>query len=183
MTQVLYQSTYGATRRYAKVLAQRLNTTAETLEDFGPLAHAEEGEFAEPLVVLSPVFGPSIAAASYVAHHDLGGRPVACAAVGMALLQEARRKDQMAGILGDKADRVRRFYLPGALYYSRISVAHRQILRGIVGALRLKPSKTDNEKTMIQTYNKDLDQVDLTELDPIVEWAQFETHHSLPNAH
>ncbi|MEK0378151.1 hypothetical protein WNN44_05805, partial [Corynebacterium mastitidis] len=102
----------------------------------------------------------------------LGGRPVACVAVGMTLVEEARRKDQMAGILGDKAPRVSRFYLPGALYYSRLSTAHRQILRGIVGALRLKPGKSENERAMIRAYNKDVDRVDLGELDPIVEWAK-----------
>ncbi|MCH6196418.1 flavodoxin domain-containing protein [Corynebacterium mastitidis] len=172
MTQVLYQSTYGATRRYAEALARRLGTTAEPLDD--PARPPGPGDAADagPLVVLSPVLGPTIAAASYAARHDLGGRPVACVAVGMTLVEEARRKDQMAGILGDKAPRVSRFYLPGALYYSRLSTAHRQILRGIVGALRLKPGKSENERAMIRAYNKDVDRVDLGELEPIVEWAK-----------
>lgn len=165
--QVLYESTYGATRRYAEALAQRLGTTAQKIPETG-VAPQEGG----PLIVLSPVFGPSIAAAAYVARHDLGERPVACVAVGMTLVEEARRKDQMAGILGAKAEHTQRFYLPGALNYSRISTAHRQIMRGIVAALRLKPGKSENERAMIQAYNKDVDRVDLGELEPLVRWAE-----------
>ncbi|MBC3186753.1 hypothetical protein H7347_09275 [Corynebacterium sp. zg-331] len=172
MIQVLYATTYGATRRYAEALAGRLGATAEVLSsDDAPVSRLDPQD-TTPLIVLSPVFGPSIAAASYVARHDLGDRPVACAAVGMTLADEARRKDQMAGILGAKAATTRRFYLPGALYYSRISTTHRQIMRGIVGALRLKPGKTDNERAMIEAYNKDVDRIDLAQLDPLVEWAR-----------
>ena len=56
--------------------------------------------------------------------------------------------------------------------YSELSGAHKTVMAGIIGALRLKPRKSANERNMIDTYGKDVDRVDLTRLDSVVQWAR-----------
>lgn len=170
MTTVLYESVYGSSRDYAEALANRLGTTAQPLSDADPAALRGSSS---PLIVLSYVHGPSIPAAGFVANNDLGSRPVAVCAVGMTLLDMARTKDQMAGAL-KKKEQVTRFYLPGRLSYSTMGRKHKMIMWGIIKALKAKKAadRSDNDRAMIDSYDRDTDRVDLAELDPLVEWAQ-----------
>lgn len=57
-----------------------------------------------------------------------------------------------------------RFYVPGRMNYSELSGARKTLMAGIIGALRLKPRKSANERNMIDTYGKDVDRVDLSAL-------------------
>ena len=176
MTTVLYESVYGSTREYAEALAARLGTAAVPLSDADPAALRAS---AEPLVVLSYVHGPSVPAAGFVAGNDLGSRPVAVCAVGMTLLEVARAKDQMAGALGEKGN-VTRFYLPGRLNYSTMGRRHRMIMWGIIKALKAKRAadRSPNDQAMIDSYDRDTDRVDRTELDQVVEWVQAQGQSS-----
>ena len=45
-------------------------------------------------------------------------------------------------------------------------------MKALVGALRLKRQRTENEQAMVDSYDRDTDRVDLTLLDPVVDWAQ-----------
>ena len=46
------------------------------------------------------------------------------------------------------------------------------MMRMIITMLSMKPGKTDNDRAMVEEYNTDVDRVDFSELDPVVEWAQ-----------
>ncbi|MDO5668553.1 MAG: flavodoxin domain-containing protein [Corynebacterium sp.] len=165
MATVCYESAYGSTREYADALAQRLGTQAIALADATAPADPHD-----PLIVLSYVHGPVVPAASFVSKQDLGGRPVAVCAVGMTLLDVARAKDQLKGQVPEG---VARFYLPGRLNYSTMSRKHKMIMWGIIKALKAKreADRSPNEQAMIDSYDRDTDRVDLSELDPIVEWV------------
>ena len=167
---VIFDTFYGATHQYARELAERTGARLLELDMAGNQAeldrlHAERA----PLVVLSPVHGPQIRGAAFVAEHGFSHRPVAVAAVGMTLLEDARKKDQLSGALGDYPA-VERFYLPGRMNYSALSAKHRAIMTSLITALKLKPRKSDNEKYMIECFDRDVDHVDLAELEPIAEW-------------
>ncbi|MEX3516600.1 flavodoxin domain-containing protein [Corynebacterium camporealensis] len=166
MATIVYDSFYGSTRQYADALAVLIDATVV------PLAEANGEELiaaGEPVIVLSPVHGPQIRGAEFVAKHRWGKTPVAVAAVGMTLLDEARQKDQLARIVGEN---IPRFYLPGRLNYSQLSQSHRTVMRTIVTALRLKPLKSANEKAMVKGYDKDIDRVNIDELKSLVKWAR-----------
>lgn len=166
MVSVLYESAYGSTEQYARALAARLGVTAVPLADAPAVADPND-----PLVVLSHVHGPVIPAASWVSKQDLGGRPVAVCAVGMTLLDVARAKDQLKGMVPQG---VARFYLPGRLSYSSMSFKHRMIMWGIIKALKARrvADRSPNDQAMIDSYDTDTDRVDLSELDAVVEWVQ-----------
>ena len=168
MVTVLYESAYGSTARYAHALAERLGTSARPLAD----AHLEaSGPSDGPLIVLSYVHGPVVPAASFVAKQDLGGRPAAVCAVGMTLLDVARANDQLASSVPEG---VARFYLPGRLDYSTMSRKHRMMMWGFVKALQAKreADRSPNDQAVIDSYDRDTDRVDLSELDQVVEWAR-----------
>lgn len=162
---VLYESDYGSTAQYAHALAEHLGVTATPLADAAALP-ASSG----PLIVLSYVHGPMVPAASFVAKRDLGERPVAVCAVGMTLLDVARAKDQLKGMVPAG---VARFYLPGRLSYSTMSRKHRMIMWGIIKALRAKreADRSPNDRAMIDSHDRDTDLVDLQELDAVVAWV------------
>ena len=48
---------------------------------------------------------------------------------------------------------------------------HKAILTSIVTALKLKPGKSPAEQALVAGYNKDIDGIDFTYLDPIVSWV------------
>ena len=165
MTSVFYTTFYGSTRQYAEALAGRLGTVAREL----PATLDPAGG---PVVVLSPVHGPSHPGVRFIKSLPAIDRPLALVTVGMTPVDAARHDDASGPLLGNRAGQVTRFYLPGRLNYSELKTAHRWAMKALVGALRLKRERTENEQAMVDSYGRDTDRVDLTLLDPIVEWAQ-----------
>ena len=165
MTSVLYTTFYGSTRQYAEALAARLGTVAREL----PATLEATGG---PVVVLSPVHGPSHPGVRFIKSLPAIDRPLVLVTVGMTLVDVARHDDAPGTLLGDRAGQVTRFYLPGRLNYSELTTAHRWTMKALVGALRLKRERTENEQALVDSYGQDIDRVDLTLLDPVVQWAQ-----------
>ena len=165
MTSVFYTTFYGSTRQYAEALAARLGTVAREL----PATLEATGG---PVVVLSPVHGPSHPGVRFIKSLPAIDRPLALVTVGMTLVDVAGHDDAPGALLGDRAGQVTRFYLPGRLNYSGLTTAHRWTMKALVGALRLKRERTENEQAMVDSYGQDIDRVDLALLDPVVQWAQ-----------
>ncbi|WP_246817398.1 flavodoxin domain-containing protein [Corynebacterium sp. HMSC071B10] len=169
---IYFSSVYGSTRQYAEELARRLGTTAQEISDPAEVsAAAEEG----PIIVLAPAHGPMNAAAKFakaLPEQTLQARSTCVVTVGMTLDHVVQETDPTAELLGDRASRIKRFYLPGRLNYSELSKAHLGVMRGIISALKLKPRKSENERAMIEGYKKDIDRVDLSRLDEIVAWCE-----------
>lgn len=160
---VTYNSTYGSTESYAREFARRHGVTASALES-ADLAHAET------VVVFSPNYAGQVAGAKWLLDHDLTGKRVALAVVGMTLSEEVRAKDPIAGALGDQADEITRFYLPGCLAFSKLSRVHKATMWAMNKMLKAKKNRSENEEAMLQGYNKDEDRVDFAELDAIDAW-------------
>ena len=165
MTSVFYTTFYGSTRQYAEALAARLGTVAREL----PATLEATGG---PVVVLSPVHGPSHPGVRFIKSLPAIDRPLALVTVGMTPVDAARHNDASGPLLGGRAGQVTRFYLPGRLNYSELTTAHRWTMKALVGALRLKRERTENEQALVDSYGQDIDRVDLTLLDPVVQWAQ-----------
>lgn len=169
---IYFSSVYGSTKQYAEELARRLGVTAQEIPDPAEVsAAAGDG----PIVVLAPAHGPMNAAAKFakaLPEQTLQARPTCVVTVGMTLDHVAQETDPTAELLGDRASQIQRFYLPGRLNYSELTTAHLGVMRGIIGALKLKPRKSENERSMIEMYKKDTDRVDLSRLDEIVAWCE-----------
>ena len=171
---IYFSSVYGSTRQYAEELARRLGTTAQEIPDPAEVpAAAGDG----PIVILAPAHGPMNAAAKFakaLPEQTIQARPTCVVTVGMTLDHVVQETDPTAELIGDRAARIKRFYLPGRLNYSELTPAHAGVMRGLIGALKLKPRKSENERSMIEMYKKDTDCVDLSRLDEIVAWCEAE---------
>lgn len=162
MIHVRYDSVYGSTKQYAERLAAMLETEAYTFDRAVP-------DDNRPVIALSPVHGPMIAATKFVNELHGTGRALAVVGVGMTLIEDAREKDQMKSMVDDN---VARFYLPGRMNYSELTPKHSAIMAGIIKVLKLKPKKSANDRAMIESYGKDVDKVDYTELERVLDWAR-----------
>lgn len=173
MTDVFYASYYGSSKQYADALAERLGVTAREISDES--ASLIDVSAAAPIIVLSPIHGPSHPGVKFVKELEKAGlvdkRRIALATVGMTLDDVVVAQDPAGELLGNLAERVGRFYLPGRMNYSELSVKHRNIMKGLVTMLKMKPGKSKNDQMMIDTYGEDVDRVDLSRLDAIVEWV------------
>ncbi|MEJ5997181.1 flavodoxin domain-containing protein [Corynebacterium sp. H130] len=161
---VLYNSTYGSTERYAREFAQRHGVQAQEL------AQVDLAPEVTDIVVFSPNYAGQVSGAKWLAGQELAGKRSALAIVGMTLIDEARAKDGVAGALGDKADQITRFYLPGCLAYSKLSRVHKATMWTMNKMLKAKKDRSENEEAMLRGYNTDEDRVDFAELDAIDRW-------------
>lgn len=162
MIHVRFHSVYGSTKHYAESLAQSVGALSIGVLDV-PIP--SDGH---PVVILSPVHGPSIAGIK-VAQRYHETHPIALVAVGMTLLDAAQKRDQMRSSAPESCAR---FYLPGRLDYSQLSSTHKAAMTSLVAFLKAKPLKNANDKSIIAGYNKVVDQVDVDKLQPVIEWAR-----------
>ena len=170
MTQIFYATLYGSTKQYAEALANRLGVEAKEINQESA-SLIDEG----PIIVFSPVHGSFIRGAKFL--NELGPEvvekhKVCLVAVGMALDGVNAELDQAGNILGDLADQVKRVYLPGRINYSELEPEHHAILESRIEKMKAKDERSDNEEMMVDTFDTDVDRVDLDRLDEIVEWVQ-----------
>ncbi|UBI09308.1 flavodoxin domain-containing protein [Corynebacterium coyleae] len=162
MVRIYYSTVYGSTREYAEELASLLDDTAQPIPSTSPSIDG-------PVVVLSPIHGPSHAGAKFVKSLP-ADVPVALVTVCMSTA--APETDPAAGLLGKRADSVTRFYLPGRMNYSGLSLKHKMVMRGLVTALKAKGNLSASEQDTVDMHGKDTDRVDYAALDPVVAWVR-----------
>ena len=61
------------------------------------------------------------------------------------------------------------FYLLGRLDYSTMSRKHRLMMAGLCAVLKRKSQPTEDDRMIIDSLGKQLDQMDLRQLEPLVE--------------
>lgn len=162
MARIYYSTVYGSTREYAEELASLLDDTAQPIPSSPP-------ELDGPVVVLSPIHGPSHAGAKFVKSLPAD---VPVALVTTCMSTNASETDPARSLLGGRADSVERFYLPGRLNYSEMNVKHKMLMRGLVTALKAKGKLSLSEQDTVNIHGKDTDRVDFAELDPVVAWVR-----------
>lgn len=166
MVRIYYSTVYGSTCEYAEELASFLGVTAQPIPSSPP---AVDG----PVVVLSPIHGPSHAGAKFVKTLP---SDVPVALVTTCMSTNASETDPARSLLGGRADSVERFYLPGRLNYSEMSVKHKMLMRGLVTALNAKGNLSPSEQDTVDIHGKDTDRVDFRLLDPVVAWVRGQTN-------
>lgn len=162
MVRIYYSTVYGSTREYAEELASLLDDTAHEIPSSPPQVDG-------PVVVLSPIHGPSHAGVKFVKSLPTD---VPVALVTVCMSTAASETDPARSLLGGRADSVERFYLPGRLNYSEMTVKHKMVMRGLVTALKAKGNLTASEQDTVDMHGKDTDRVDFAALDPVVAWVR-----------
>lgn len=172
MVSIFYASFYGSTKQYADALAAQFGVNPQEINENS--ASLIDASTADPIVILAPIHGPShpgVKLIKELPEDVVKCRPIALATVGMTLEHVAYDQDPTGRLLGDRAGYIHRFYLPGRLFYSELSRKHRNIMKGVVSAMKMLRSNGENERMMIETYRKDVDRVDLGKLAPVAAWV------------
>ncbi len=172
MVSIFYASFYGSTKQYADALAAQFGVNPQEINENS--ASLIDASTADPIVILAPIHGPShpgVKLIKELPEDVVKRRPIALATVGMTLEHVAYDQDPTGRLLGDRAGYIHRFYLPGRLFYSELSRKHRNIMKGVVSAMKMLRSSGENERMMIETYRKDVDRVDLGKLAPVAAWV------------
>lgn len=169
-TLILYHSQTGFTRRYAELLAQRLQCSAEALEA-KPTLDAYE----------CVIFGSWVCAGSIQKLNpfkrmlpSMAGKRIIVFAVGSTPpgMTDAAEQIFARAFTPEERKSIRTFYLQGGLNYERMRGAHRLLLRLLCHMLRGKKQPTEEEKAMLQTLSGSFDAVDERSIEPIVEAAR-----------
>ncbi|WJZ02189.1 flavodoxin domain-containing protein [Corynebacterium freiburgense] len=168
---ILVESVYGSTQQYADELAKRTGGRIRALENTETL-ETELASAPAPLIICSPNYGPVNKGVSWVKENPQLVRAYASAlvVVGMSLPDYAKTRDAAGTALGNLAADVPRFYLPGRLTHSQLSTKHRSVLWSVNQMIKRKPSPNENDRNMIAEYGKDIDHVNFTHLEPVVNW-------------
>lgn len=170
---VVYDSLYGASRRYAQFIAQQ--SGAGLLER----SQVQPGQLAECREL---VYGAGIYAGSLTGGHWLAqqwpllqGKRLLIFACGMLDPQAPGAKEQvrrqLARVLPEPMlEQAEIFPLRGAMDYSKMSGKHRGMMAGLRLFLLLKGKKrTPDEQAVLDSYGKTLDLVDLSSADRILQ--------------
>lgn len=172
MVSVLYASYYGSTKQYADALAARFGVSPQEIHDKS--AELISASSDDPIIILSPIHGPAhpgVELIKRLSEAVVKSRPIALATVCMALEHVANDQDVAGKLLGDRANHIDRFYLPGRLNYSELSRKHRRIMKSVVWGFKITGAKGENEKMVIDTFGQDVDRVDFNKLAPVAEWV------------
>ena len=169
---VIYGSQYGTAKRYAEELAKRTRFVLKSYEDI------EDINTYETIIYIGALYAGGVMGMkkTFKNMKDCGNHRIIIATVGLADPSDKENTDtikngmkkQLSKEIFDKAMIV---HLRGGIDYSKLGFKHK-IMMGMLykKAVTLpEEKKTAEVKTMIETYNKQVDFVDFNSLDSIIQ--------------
>ena len=172
---VLYGSTYGTARRYAEKLSQRAQANLYAADQAGNLSGYQCVVYVGALYA-GNVQGLKEAALSFPRHAKICIVTVGLESVGepsdAVHIREGIRKQVPSEVF----ERAQFFHLPGCIDYHRLNLKHRLMMTALQYSLRANPEdqRTDDDRAVLETYNKKLDRVDFGKLAPIAAYMMQE---------
>lgn len=168
---IIYGSKYGASKRYAEELARRTGIQAI---DYHNIKNASAYS---TVIYIGGLYAGGVEGLSKLVGHtpDDGRRRWIIVTVGLSDpaepstardIETALRRQLPAGVFGHTATS----HLRGAIDYSKLSSAHRVIMKLMYMSLKKTPPENRSASTqaLIDTYNQKVDFVDFSSLDPII---------------
>lgn len=168
---ILYGSQYGSARRYAQALSTRTGIQAVSRKDAPPLSDMKI------LVYIGALYAGGILGLS----RTLRGLPsqnsqkLLIATVGLADPEIPQNRENIRNALQKQISpnlyaKAKIFHLRGAIDYRVLSWKHRTMMALMHRSLQNKPTEkwSEEDRALMETYGKQVDFVDLSSLQPIV---------------
>ncbi|MBC8546794.1 flavodoxin [Clostridiaceae bacterium NSJ-31] len=168
---VVYQSNYGSTERYARWLAEELGADCynaakvrpDVVQDVPIIAYGG-GLYAGGINGVSFLTRrPDRFQGKTLVVFTVGLNPVRDAAASTAILEQ--------NFPPAMRDQVRLFHLNGALDCGKLNLLHRMMMKGLHGVLAKKKVEelTENDRMILNAYEKPVDFTDRKALRPVVD--------------
>lgn len=164
---IVFTSRYGSARRYALLLAERLQTVAVDLgaSRFEPTA--------TPLIVIAPIYAGRLLKLRALRRVVAGSRgPVALAVVGLTDIDHENRSPVADSIKAATNASVPVFNLRGDYRPAELSFVHRMMMKMMKSQLRKDPGLGQQSGAREIVEDLPFDGVDPAALEPLARWAE-----------
>ncbi|MGI5979251.1 MAG: flavodoxin domain-containing protein [Oscillospiraceae bacterium] len=174
---VVYKSDYGAARSYAIYIAKALSAD---LYDLRRIREFDFGRY-DTIIYGGGLYAGKVNGLHFLSSHaqELAGKKLAVFTTGLAdpTMEETVRRTERTvakALAGAGAADAPVFCFRGALDYSELSFRHRAAMAALHGFLSLKnPARlSPDEQTLLSTYGKSVDFIDLPAADPLIKFIQ-----------
>lgn len=167
---IIYGSRYGSTKRYAERLAEMTGLEAVEYK-----AVKDLGDY-DRIVYLGSLYAGGVTGLKQTVGKMSPQQELIVSTVGLADPTDASnvahiRQSIKGQIPAHFYDESRLFHLRGAIDYSHLSFGHNLMMKMFHSMMLKKPEAelTADAKAMLETYGKQVDFVDFSSLQPIVD--------------
>ena len=168
-TLIIYGSQYGTTKRYAEKFAEMTHFPVVSYEDIKTLTDYEQ------IIYFGGLYSGGIKGLKNTVKKSTPNTKLIIATVGLAdvcnkeninNIRNTIRKQVPEHLLKDSSV----FHLRGGIDYSKLNFKHKTMMKMLYHSLKNKPfeSLTQEDKALIETYNKKVDFVDYDSLKQII---------------
>ena len=164
---VTYSSIYGASAYYAELLADKLGTIAQDLNDIDKLD-------ADVLFHFGGLYAGTINGLKKACSLLPEDRLFVLCTVGLADPGKERTRDEIMKLSGKilKDRKYKVFSLRGDMDYSKLTIRHSAMMWALVKVLKAKKNRTEEDEALIETYGGKLDFKNPDAILPIVRFAE-----------
>ena len=166
---IIYGSEYGNAKKYAEELSARTGINAVPFKEVKSLNDYDI------IVYIGALYAGGVLGMkkTFAGLTDYKDKQIIIATVGLADPLNKKNtdhiKDEMKKQLADGIySSAHVFHLRGGIDYSKLSFKHRAMMRFVYNKAKKEPV-TEETKALIETYNKEVDFVDLDTLRPMIE--------------
>ena len=168
---IVYGSQYGSTRRYAEKLSEQTGIPAVSYKDAPVLSDKTI------IVYLGGLYaGGVLGLAKTLRDFSIqDGQKLILVTVGLADPSEPVNRHNIRASLqrqlpAELFDRANFFHLRGGIDYQKLSIGHRTMMKLLHQSLRRTPyeNQTAEDRTLVETYGKQIDFTDFGALKPII---------------
>lgn len=167
---IIYGSRYGSARRYAERLAEMTGTEAVEYKE------AKDLDDYDRIVYLGSLYAGGVTGLKQTVGKMSPQQELIVATVGLADSTDAAnvahiRQSIKGQIPAHFYDESRLFHLRGAIDYTKLNLKYRLMMSLLVKKVAKLPEEQQNAETraMLETYGKQVDFVDFSSLQPIVD--------------
>ena len=165
-----YGSEYGTAKRYAERLSQLVDAQAVSFELMGSI-----NEY-DMVIHVGALYAGGVKGLKNTLKAMRGDAKLIIITVGLADVTDKQNIENIRSGIARQVpkelfDRSRIFHLRGGIDYGRLSIKHKTMMSLLYNKAKKLPEEKKNAevRAMIETYNKKVDFVELSALEPIAE--------------
>ena len=169
---IIYGSKYGSTKKYAEELSRKTDIKAVSFEDVREINDYDN------IIYLGGVYAGVVSGMAKTLRklHDAANKTIILVTVGLADPTDEKNIENLRNniktqISKEIYDKAKIFHLRGGIDYSKLSFAHKTMMKLLYNAIKKTPQEklTAEKRAIIETYNKKEDFTDYSMLDKIIK--------------